>query len=122
MLGTKFRPSRSPAAEHDEQVDGPVKSNNPLSAILIDGVPAHTLPGFIAPKRPYSFTRMLDDILDFAALTLIDGGRLAFWMPSANDNEQGEEIVTVIPMHRHLELEARVCLEIQQVESQAACV
>jgi tRNA (guanine10-N2)-methyltransferase len=104
VLGTKFRPSRSLAAEADGQALSQVKSNNPSSAILIDGVPAHTLPGFIAPKKPYSFTRMLDDILDFTAMTLVDGGRLAFWMPSANENEMGEEVATVIPTHRHLEL------------------
>ena len=28
---------------------------------------------------------MLDDILFFAAETLVDDGRLAFWMPTAND-------------------------------------
>jgi tRNA (guanine10-N2)-methyltransferase len=70
---------------------------------LIDGVPAHLLPGFVAPKKPYSFTRMLEDILDFGARTLVDGGRLAFWMPSANENEAGEEEVTVIPKHPVLE-------------------
>jgi tRNA (guanine10-N2)-methyltransferase len=47
---------------------------------------------------------MLDDILDFAASTLVDGGRLAFWMPSANENEFGEEETTVIPTHPRLEL------------------
>lgn len=72
---------------------------------LINGVLAHILPDYIAPKKPYSFERMLDDILDFAARTLVDGGRLAFWMPSANENEvTGEEEVTVIPGHGLLEL------------------
>ena len=104
VLGTKFRPSRSPAAEVDGQVSNSQKSNDPSIEKLINGVPAHTLPGYIAPKKPYSFTRMLDDILDFSARTLVDGGRLAFWMPSANENEFGEEEVTVIPVHRHLEL------------------
>ncbi|KAK5092300.1 hypothetical protein LTR70_005606 [Exophiala xenobiotica] len=55
---------------------------------FVDGVPSHTLPDFIAPKRPYSFNRMLDDIMDFAARTLVDGGRLAFWMPCANDADE----------------------------------
>jgi tRNA (guanine10-N2)-methyltransferase len=31
---------------------------------------------------------MLDNILDFAATTLVDEGRLSFWMPSANDDEE----------------------------------
>lgn len=33
---------------------------------------------------------MLDDILAFSTATLVDGGRLAFWMPTAN--EEAEEI------------------------------
>lgn len=45
-------------------------------------------PGFIPPKKPYSFLAMLDDILDFAAVSLVDNGRLSFWMPTANDVEQ----------------------------------
>ncbi|KAJ9607961.1 hypothetical protein H2200_008040 [Cladophialophora chaetospira] len=102
VLGTKFRPSRSPAPELNGQSSTLLKSNSPLTPALIDGVPAHTLPGYIAPKKPYSFARMLDDILGFAARTLVDGGRLAFWMPSANENELGVEEATVIPMHQHL--------------------
>ena len=104
VLGTKFRPNRLPAVEDEGDTPKAGKSNVTLSATLIDGIPAHTLPGYIAPKKPYSFTRMLDDILDFAARTLVDGGRLAFWMPSANENDFGEEEATAIPSHRHLEL------------------
>lgn len=37
---------------------------------------------------------MLDDILDFASDTLVDNGRLSFWMPSANDEEQEIPIPT----------------------------
>jgi tRNA (guanine10-N2)-methyltransferase len=77
---------------------------------LIDGVPAHTLPGYVAPKRPYSFDRMLDDILAFAVQTLVDGGRLAFWMPSANEDETGQEIETEIPTHEGLKL-LHVCVQ-----------
>lgn len=49
---------------------------------------------------------MLDDILDFAAATLVDGGRLAFWMPTANDEEQ--EIA--VPTHPCLRLVV-VCVQ-----------
>jgi tRNA (guanine10-N2)-methyltransferase len=104
VLGTKPKPSHSPPTEGAGRVPLTAKSSKLLSARMIDGIPAHTLPGFIAPKKPYSFTRMLDDILDFAAWTLIDGARLAFWMPSANENEFGVEEATVIPRHRHLAL------------------
>ncbi|KAK6227598.1 hypothetical protein QIS74_01153 [Colletotrichum tabaci] len=55
---------------------------------------------FIAPKKPYSFLVMLDDILQFASDTLVDGGRLSFWMPTANDEDQ--EIPT--PQHPRLEI------------------
>ncbi|KAF9873713.1 RNA methylase family protein [Colletotrichum karsti] len=55
---------------------------------------------FIAPKKPYSFLAMLDDILEFASDTLVDGGRLSFWMPTANDEEQ--EIP--VPEHPRLEI------------------
>ncbi|KEF57214.1 uncharacterized protein A1O9_07404 [Exophiala aquamarina CBS 119918] len=90
------------ALRDGESVDSTQESTTPVH--LIGGVPGYTLPGYVAPKRPYSFTRMLDDILDFAARTLVDGGRIAFWMPSANENELGEEIPTVIPRHSLLEL------------------
>lgn len=49
---------------------------------------------------------MLDDILQFAAETLVDNGRLSFWMPTANDEEQ--EIA--IPTHPYLEMVA-VCTQ-----------
>ncbi|TEA18152.1 tRNA (guanine(10)-N2)-methyltransferase [Colletotrichum sidae] len=55
---------------------------------------------FIAPKKPYSFLAMLDDILEFASETLVDGGRLSFWMPTANDEDQ--EIP--VPIHPKLDI------------------
>ncbi|KAI0914972.1 S-adenosyl-L-methionine-dependent methyltransferase [Ustulina deusta] len=56
-------------------------------------------PTFIPPKKPYSFLAMLDDILNFATDMLVDNGRLSFWMPTANDEDQ--EIA--IPTHPCLE-------------------
>nr|XP_036575048.1 RNA methylase family protein [Colletotrichum truncatum]KAF6781558.1 RNA methylase family protein [Colletotrichum truncatum] len=61
---------------------------------------------FIAPKKPYSFLAMLDDILEFASDTLVDGGRLSFWMPTANDEDQ--EIP--VPMHPKLDIVV-VCVQ-----------
>ncbi|KIX94378.1 uncharacterized protein Z520_09764 [Fonsecaea multimorphosa CBS 102226] len=104
VLGTKSRQSRMETADMNSEGSSHSETSNPLTEVLINGVPAHTLPGYIPPKKPYSFTRMLDDILDFAARTLVDRGRIAFWMPSANENEFGEEEVTTIPTHRHLKL------------------
>ena len=90
VLGRRQEPEDEPGA--------------PKRPFLIDGVPAFTLPGYVAPKKPYSFSRMLDDILDFAVSTLVTGGRLAFWMPTANENEAGDEEATTIPSHSFLEL------------------
>jgi tRNA (guanine10-N2)-methyltransferase len=85
---------------------------------LENGKPAHLQPNYIPPKRPYSFMRMLDDILDFSATRLVDGGRLCMWMPVAGDVdlEQHTEPEAVaaaeynIPKHPELELVA-VCTQ-----------
>jgi tRNA (guanine10-N2)-methyltransferase len=50
---------------------------------------------------------MLDDILDFAALSLVDDGRLSFWMPTSNEDDQDIQI----PQHQ--------CLQITSVCTQA---
>lgn len=50
---------------------------------------------------------MLDDLLTFAAETLVDDGRLAFWMPTAND----ELLELAIPTHPCMEL-VTVCVQI----------
>jgi len=62
--------------------------------------------GYIPPKRPYSFLAMLDDILDFAALSLVEGGRISFWMPTANDQDQEIQI----PKHPCLQITS-VCTQ-----------
>lgn len=64
------------------------------------------LPGYIAPKMPYSFDALLDDILDFAVSTLVDRGRLCMWMPTAND----ETSELPIPEHPALKV---VCTCVQ---------
>lgn len=56
--------------------------------LLADGRPAHLVEGYIPPRKPYSFVRMLDDILDFGARMLVDDGRLCMWMPVAGAVEQ----------------------------------
>jgi len=61
---------------------------------------------FVPPKKPYSFLAMLDDILQFSAQTLVDNGRLSFWMPTSNDQDQ--EIG--VPTHPYLEI---VCVATQ---------
>lgn len=49
---------------------------------------------------------MLNDILEFAAQTLVTYGRLAMWMPTASD-EEGE---LEVPMHPTLEV-ISVCVQ-----------
>ncbi|KAF1988424.1 tRNA guanosine-2'-O-methyltransferase [Aulographum hederae CBS 113979] len=73
--------------------------------VYVDGILAH-LEGYIPPKRAYSFEAMLGDILDFATATLVDRGRLAMWMPTAND----EDIDLAIPSHPCLKL-VSVCVQ-----------
>ncbi|KAL8766804.1 MAG: hypothetical protein Q9209_006543 [Squamulea sp. 1 TL-2023] len=72
----------------------------------INGEAAHLQDHYIPPKKPYSFETMLDDILEFAAKYLVDGGRLSLWMPTAND----EEVELAIPTHRCLEI-VSICIQ-----------
>ncbi|KAL8929878.1 MAG: hypothetical protein Q9208_001022 [Pyrenodesmia sp. 3 TL-2023] len=69
----------------------------------LNGQPAHLQDHYLPPKRPYSFEAMLDDILAFAAGTLVQGGRLGLWMPTANEGEGELEV----PMHPCLEVRLR---------------
>ena len=59
------------------------------------------------PKKPYGFLAILDDILQFAADTLVDDGRLSFWMPTAND----EQLEIPVPEHPCLEVVV-VCVQV----------
>lgn len=61
---------------------------------------------YVPPKRPYSFLAMLDDILQFAADHLVPGGRLCFWMPTANEDFSQLDI----PTHPELEI-VSVCVQ-----------
>ncbi|KAL2837908.1 hypothetical protein BJY01DRAFT_237669 [Aspergillus pseudoustus] len=88
------------------RVLGAREGHRPIGEVMIDGVPAHYREGYIAPKRPYGFEAMLNDILDFAARTLVTDGRLAMWMPTAND----EEVELSVPMHPNLEV-VNVCVQ-----------
>jgi tRNA G10 N-methylase Trm11 len=70
-------------------------------------------PGYIAPKKAYSFDAMIEDLLDFAALTLVDGGRLSMWMPTAND----DDIEIAIPQHQCMKLISVCVQEFNKCES-----
>ncbi|AOW28529.1 tRNA (guanine10-N2)-methyltransferase [Candida albicans SC5314] len=67
---------------------------------VFDGEIAYLRREFIPPKKPYSLANLLEDLLQFASERLPVGGRLAFWMPTANDNFEE----TQIPQHERLEL------------------
>ncbi|KAI5839824.1 S-adenosyl-L-methionine-dependent methyltransferase [Morchella snyderi] len=93
--GLKVLGSRDPAKAAQEPV------------VMRDGALRHLQPDYVPPKRPYSFTAMLSDILAFSAARLVDGGRLCFWMPTANDDfVEGIDI----PTHPQMEL---VCVCVQ---------
>lgn len=68
--------------------------------IEIDGKKAFLHRDYIPTKKPYALDSLLDDILQYASERLPINGRLAFWMPTAND----ENIETIIPLHANLEL------------------
>lgn len=68
--------------------------------VVIDGEKAHLRKDFIQPKKPYELSNLLHDLLCFSAEKLPVGGRLAFWMPTANDDFE----VNLIPQHEKLEL------------------
>ncbi|KAK4506855.1 hypothetical protein PRZ48_000588 [Zasmidium cellare] len=100
------------------KVLGSLKPALQQEVLLWNGQPAHLQSDYIPPKRPYSFLRMLDDILDFSTTMLVDNGRLCMWMPVAGDvdEDEAEESETVpekapeeqeeydIPQHPALEL------------------
>lgn len=67
--------------------------------VMVGDVMGHLLPDYVPPKRPYGFEAMLEDVLTFAFEHLVDGGRIAFWMPVAN--EEGE---CAVPKARGLRL------------------
>lgn len=68
--------------------------------VLIDGIPAHLRKDYIPSKKPYEFNALLDDLLEFSAAHLCPGGRLCFWMPTANAEFKEHHV----PLHPDLEL------------------
>lgn len=80
-------------AKNEEKFSG--KEN-----IEIDGTKAFLRRDYIPTKKPYSLDSLLDDLLQFSSERLPINGRLAFWMPTAND----ENVETIIPLHSNLEL------------------
>ena len=68
--------------------------------LIIDGEKAHLRRDFIPPKKPYQLGELLHDLLQFAAERLPINGRLAFWMPTTNEDSQEHDI----PMHQNLQL------------------
>ncbi|ODV96264.1 hypothetical protein PACTADRAFT_16407, partial [Pachysolen tannophilus NRRL Y-2460] len=80
-------------------------SKNPIRSagkenVVINGEKAFLRRDYIQPKKSYELDSLLDDLLRFAAKSLPVGGRLSFWMPTANDRFES----TQIPQHENLEL------------------
>lgn len=68
--------------------------------VILDGVPAHLRRDYIPPKRPYQFSSLLVDLLNFASSHLKPNGRLCFWMPTANE----DMVPHMVPDHPDLDL------------------
>ncbi|KAG5419284.1 hypothetical protein I9W82_003051 [Candida metapsilosis] len=68
---------------------------------IVEGEIAHLRRDFVPPKKPYELSDMLNDLLSFAGDRLPVGGKLAFWMPTAN----GDFSETIIPQHERLKLQ-----------------
>jgi tRNA (guanine10-N2)-methyltransferase len=118
------------------KVLGSVKLTLQQEVFLADGSPAHLQKDYIPPRKPYSFLRMIDDILDFGATMLVDSGRLCMWMPVAgtvNEHADVEEAAGdtaapaienaeyAVPQHPCLEL-ASVCQQDFNKCESDACV
>ncbi|KAK6544393.1 hypothetical protein TWF694_001089 [Orbilia ellipsospora] len=80
--------------------------NRPKAPTIIDGIAQHTLRDYVPPKRPYSFEKMLNDIMNFASIHLVTGGRLCIWLPTADEDTHE----FTIPTHSNLKLES-VCVQ-----------
>ncbi|KAL8825977.1 MAG: hypothetical protein Q9170_007587 [Blastenia crenularia] len=74
------------------KVLGSIKEGGDKEIRYNDGQPAYLQDHYLPPKKAYSFEAMLDDILAFASETLVEGGRLSLWMPTANDEDEKLEI------------------------------
>lgn len=68
--------------------------------VIIEGERAHLRKDYIPPKKPYELSNLLDDLLEFSAQRLPIDGRVAFWMPTANDDFE----INQIPQHERLQL------------------
>lgn len=71
---------------------------------IYNGSLAYLRRDFVPPKRPYELSSLLDDLLQFSSERLVENGRLAFWMPTANDDFEA----TLIPQHEKLELQYNI--------------
>ncbi|KAI5800079.1 S-adenosyl-L-methionine-dependent methyltransferase [Geopyxis carbonaria] len=84
--------------------------------VVRNGVLRHTEDDYVPPKKPYSFTAMLADILQFAVDYVVPGGRLCFWMPTENEDEHRK---FDIPMHPQLKL---VNVSVQEFNKWSRCL
>lgn len=55
-------------------------------SLMPNGQFVHTRDNYVPPKKPYELSDLADDLLDYAAKILVDGGRLVFWLPTVNED------------------------------------
>lgn len=70
--------------------------------VIVDNELSHRRRDYIATKRPIGLGEMLQELLNFAALKLNVGRRLAFWLPVEDRDIQ----TTSIPLHSDLEFKS----------------
>ncbi|PKI85802.1 tRNA (guanine(10)-N(2))-methyltransferase [Malassezia vespertilionis] len=68
--------------------------------IMADGTPAHVLPDYLPPTKPYHLSELVHDLLEYSSALLTPGGRLVFWLPTMNE----DNAETTIPKHPHFVL------------------
>ncbi|ODV91741.1 hypothetical protein CANCADRAFT_322 [Tortispora caseinolytica NRRL Y-17796] len=77
-----------------------------ISKLDKDGKPLYLKSTYIPPKKNYDFPSLFDDILDFASVHLVPGGRLCCWVPVSNSEVSSD----IFPQHPALHL-ISVCVQ-----------
>lgn len=74
--------------------------------IVVGNELSHRRRDYIATKKPYELSMMINDLFEFASARLNENRRLSFWLPL----EEGEAETTKIPLHRDLEFKS-ICIQ-----------
>lgn len=74
--------------------------------IVIENELSHRRRDYIATKKPYELSMMINDLFEFASARLNEHRRLSFWLPL----EEGEAETTKIPLHKDLDFKS-ICIQ-----------